>query len=118
MDMTFKQYIGIELPKKCEVHPSYGKIAELVFDAENMGEAAFQGDQFESIRQRGEVLFCSYKTDFPEEKEKGLDVIELSISNHRQTLHGEDHNERMEILKEKINDSELVEMASKRWWLG
>jgi len=118
MGMTFKQYIGVELPKKCGVHPSYGKIAELVFDAENMGDPAFQGDQFESHRQRGVVLFCSYDTDFPEEKEKGLDVIELSIANHRQTIHGEDHNGRMEILKEKINDSELVEMALKGWWWG
>ena len=53
--MTAKDYFFSALPKRCGVHPSFGKVAELVYLAELEGEESFSRVRFRTVEERARL---------------------------------------------------------------
>ncbi len=114
--MTLFEYISDAAPKLCSVHPAFGQVAALVFNAEKDGTVpAFDSDNFETTRERAE-LAAPYPATDAIKREHVLDVIELALCTHRQANHTEDHSERIEVLKAQPMAPDELEMATRDWW--
>ena len=114
--MTFRKYIKDVAPEVCGVHPAFGKVAELVFDAEIAGDTPeFSSENFVSSRERAE-LAAPYTAKNENAREHVIDVVELAICSHRQANHEEDHAERIEYLKGQDVGADEIEMAVRDWW--
>jgi hypothetical protein len=113
--MTFLEYVRDIAPLECGVHQSFGRVAELVVEAEKADDEAFTAGMFATTRDRAE-LGAPYP-DPKGKREAVLDVIELAICSHRQADHGEDHQARIDALLERSMDEETKTMATRDWWV-
>lgn len=114
--MIFREYIKDVAPKACGVHAAFGKVAELVFEAESAGDLPeFSAENFVSTRERAEIA-APYPAINENAREHVVDVVELAICLHRQAKHGEDHADRIEYLKNQDMDVDELEMAAREWW--
>lgn len=118
--MTILQYIRDYLPKHLNVHPAFGKVAELVFNSERINNPAFSNDKFESLRERAE-LGIPYQINNLDERERILNILEIILCKHRQEMHGENYNNR---IKKLLIDTNITEdeynmiMKPKGFWSG
>ena len=105
-------------PKRCGVHPAFGKVAEMVVYQEALGEPLFSAVEFDTARERAR-LAMPYNPVNPEEYEKCLDVLEMAILRHRRDKHGINAEpERMEVLDASIaDDPDGVAVVQSDWWV-
>jgi hypothetical protein len=118
--MTILNYITDYLPKFFKVHPLNGKVAELVFHAEQVDKKLFCQEQFSSTRERA-ALGIPYQVEDMEKREHALNVLEIILCRHRQKEHGEDHAKRIELLKMETDFSDeeaAMIMQPEDWWNG
>ena len=114
--MTFLDYITKDAPAACEVHPSFGEVARLIFNSEkDGGNPAFAPEAFGHTRARA-ALAVPYQVDDVVMREHVIDVVELAICNHRQAKHGKDHADRITLLEARPMNAEEREMATRDWW--
>ena len=73
--MDAKEYFFNELPKRCGVHSAFGKVAQIIYEAERNGEKAFSRHNFNAVKERAR-LALPYKPAPGHEEEwyHGLDV--------------------------------------------
>jgi hypothetical protein len=115
--MTLLEYIRDVAPKVCGVHPSFGKVAELVYNAEiSASVPEFEASYFTSARERAE-LAMPYQVIDTYVRMHVLNVIELAICTHRQAKHEEDHSGRIAVLLLAPMSVEEKEMATRDWWI-
>ena len=103
--MTFTDFIEHTAPEYCGVHPSYGEIALLVFEAEQFGNIAFAQESFKTMRERAMMVVPYRAESKPDTHEHVLNFAEYMGCVHRQNAHGEDYNERIGQLSEKIKET-------------
>lgn len=116
--MNLKQFITEEAPKRCGVHPSNGRIALMVFEAELNGEEKFNQDLFSTARERA-AMGLPYKPKNEKEYERCLDILTLCIINHREKQHGESmaYKEEVDEIFSRIElTNEEREMVEVSWW--
>ena len=121
--MTFTHFIKETAPKYCGVHPSYGEIARLVHESEMSGNSDFSASVFKNTRDRAK-MYLPYG-EYVDSNKYGhvVDMVEYGICFHRQDKHGEDHNERIGQLSERLIyeapeflEAETLEVATRGWW--
>lgn len=120
--MTFLHLIISRAPEYCGVHPSFGKIAGLVHEAEEFGAPEFAQDAFQTPRERA-LMYCPYEAQsILGTHSPVLDLIEYAICQHRQTEHGDNYAERIDQLKESLGESpkilqgETLEAGTRGFW--
>ena len=121
--MDFKDFAVRIAPAYCGVHPSWGKVIELIIDAEEKGDPAFSSHVFTDPRERAKMLMpYGLEADSVPYNEI-LDLYEYAICRHRQESHGEDYEERIGILSKSLKTSdpgflegEEPEAVVQGWW--
>jgi hypothetical protein len=118
MQHPLVEFVTRTAPKRCGVHPAFGRVAEMVLYQEALGEPVFSAVEFETARDRAR-LAMPYNPVDADEYEKCLDVIEMAILRHRKDVHGIDAEpERMETLDAAlVTDSEAVAVVQSDWWV-
>lgn len=113
--MTLLEYVRDVAPIQCGVHSSFGRVAELVLNAEDRcNDPVFAPEAFADTRERAQML-----APYPapnEERGHVLDVVELCICWHRQAVHGEDHSARIEQLEARPMGVDERAMGTQDWW--
>jgi uncharacterized protein with von Willebrand factor type A (vWA) domain len=112
--MTFPEYIRDVAPVECGVHPSFGKVAELVLLAEQNGEPAFHDAMFDTIFERAELLF-----PYPDKSGKRSHCLKVGatmIGNHRQKQHDDELAKELEQLATEEYSLAEAEMIERGWW--
>ena len=105
--MNLQEFVINECPKRCGVHLSNSRVAELIYIAELEGDENFSSDKFDSVRDRC-LLALPY---FPANQDayfNCLDVIELCALYDGQIRKGIDSQERINEL-ENFRDFDEVE---------
>ena len=120
--MKFIHLIKTRAPKYCGVHPSFGKIAELIHETEELGAPEFAADSFQSPRERA-LMYAPYQAQaIIGTHEHVLDLIEYAICQHRYKEHGDNYAERIDSLKTSLGESpellegETLEAGTRGWW--
>ena len=115
--MTFIEFIRDEAPKRCGVHPAFGKVAVLVFEAEQK-EGMFPQEDFLTNRDRARLVL-PYKPVNEKEYERCLDIIEYIGMRHRTEKHGENYLALMEAEYKNIDPTtEEAAMMEDDYWLA
>lgn len=117
--MNLFKFITREIPKRCEVSPIYGYVANMIYEAEEKGDPQFQHDMFNNVRERA-ALALPFNPGNQKEYEKCLDVVEMSLLNHRIKKHGEiKYQDRLDELKSKRKYSKTeMSVGTAEWWNG
>jgi hypothetical protein len=117
--MNLLNYIRIECPKVCGVHPAYGRVAELIYNDELQEDSEFRNENFESLRERAK-LGLPFKPINKEAYEHCLDVLELVLCIHRQEKHNENYEQRINELKQIELTKEEADMVAnpEGFWSG
>lgn len=110
--MDIIEYIRQVAIPKCKVHFAYIDVIQMIFDAEK-NENLFSQIRISDTRQRASFLL-PFKPKNNKAYEHCLDVIEYGIVYHRINEHNENHTERFNKLKKKLNSDEIQMVRS--WW--
>jgi hypothetical protein len=124
MDYNFLKFVRDIIPGACGVDLAYGKAAEILFWRECEGVELFAQDHFDfygdlGCRERVKVLYMPYSGEAKDSSVYNhlLDIAEACACYHRQNVHGDDWNDRINILEVGLSDEE-IEWAKSAWWGG
>ena len=120
--MNFLELIRDVIPEKCGVGKVYGAIAEDIFWEENKGkEPLYHQGNFESegdmaCRERMKALYLFYIPEDWGEYEHYLDLLEFVACYHRQDVHKDNWQSRIDYLVPRLSKEE-VDFAKQAWWI-
>jgi hypothetical protein len=116
--MTIKEFITIEAPKRCGVHPAYGKVAGMVFDSEQIGEKSFSMGMFPTMRERCKLGLPFIPVDI-HAYERCLNILEMVHIRHYEKRHGKtgEYDKRFSELEAETElTAEESKMVNMEWW--
>lgn len=121
-DFDFLTFIRDIIPQQCAVDAAYGKKAEIMFWRECEGEPLFDQEHFAhegrlACRKRVECLYMGFPNNCPRVYEHYLDMLEMVALFHRQEVHKDNWQDRIDYLSGNLSKEE-IEFAQKAWWVG
>lgn len=115
------EYIRDYLPAWFGVHPAYGEIAAMVYNAEIAGFTEFEHENFNSLVDRA-ALGIPYQVSDLIKRNHALKVLMIIIARHRMQKHGEDYRSIIDDLISQSNfteeESVLIGPQPDDWWNG
>lgn len=121
---NIKDFLRIDAPLYCGVHPSWGDVSILIHEAEIEGLPALSSINITDKRLRCEMHAPYGKQADNKSYEQIIDVLEFASTRDASELHGETGlDERLNELSAKINREdpgflagEPVEEFTRGWW--
>lgn len=120
MQHPLLEFITVTAPKRCGVHPAFGRVAEMVLYQEALGDPVFSAIEFKTPRDRARLaLPFNPGPDalWQDEYEKCLDVLELAFLKHAERAHGAEPSERAAVLTAQIESAEDMAVVQSDWWV-
>ncbi len=119
-----KEFLKIDAPIYCGVHPSWGDVSKLIHEAELEGLPALSSAKVEEKRLRCEMHAPYGKQADDKAYEQVIDVLEFASTRDARDLHGESGlDERINELSAKIAKEDpgfmagqTVEEFTRGWW--
>lgn len=115
------EFVTVTAPKRCGVHPAFGRVAEMVLYQEALGDPVFSAIEFKTTRERA-ALALPFNPGLSEDEqfeyERCLDVVELAMLKHAERSHGAEPSQRTRELEEDLTRPEDMAVIQSDWWVG